>query len=128
MAERLPTCVQRAMVILVALLMAMCMFATTAYADDGGGADDGIVEYITVGDDTQPFKLLRSIVNAELNGLNSTSRFIAGLLQYHLWCWNGHDDCVLFDLSAKRIGRRTMDNGCACASVRNACGSMLDYG
>ena len=69
MAERLPTCVQRAMVILVALLMAMCMFATTAYADDGGGADDGSVEYITVGDDTQPVKFLRGIVNAELNGL-----------------------------------------------------------
>lgn len=73
MAERWPTCVQRAMVILVALLMAMCMFATTAYADDGGGADDGSVEYITVGDDTQPVKFLRGIVNAELNGLNSTS-------------------------------------------------------
>lgn len=69
MVERLPTCVQRAMVIVVALLMAMCMFATTAYADDDNDNDDGSIEYITVGDNS----ILKDIVNAELNGLNSTS-------------------------------------------------------
>ena len=47
MVRQLPTVAKRAMVILIALLMALCMFSTTAYADDTGEDTSQEVEYIT---------------------------------------------------------------------------------
>lgn len=47
MVRQLPTIAKRAMVILIALLMALCMFSTTAYADDTGEDTSQEVEYIT---------------------------------------------------------------------------------
>lgn len=47
MVRQLPTIAKRAMVVLIALLMALCMFSTTAYADDTGEDTSQEVEYIT---------------------------------------------------------------------------------
>lgn len=47
MVKQLPTIAKRAMIILIALLMALCMFSTTAYADDTGEETSQEVEYIT---------------------------------------------------------------------------------
>ena len=47
MVKQLPTIAKRAMIILYALLMALCMFSTTAYADDTGEDTSQEVEYIT---------------------------------------------------------------------------------
>lgn len=47
MVKQLPTIAKRAMIILIALLMALCMFSTTAYADDTGEDTSQEVEYIT---------------------------------------------------------------------------------
>lgn len=47
MVRQLPTVAKRAMVILIALLMALCMFSTTAYADDTGEDTSQEVDYIT---------------------------------------------------------------------------------
>lgn len=47
MVKQLPTIAKRAMIILMALLMALCMFSTTAYADDTGEDTSQEVEYIT---------------------------------------------------------------------------------
>jgi len=47
MVRQLPTVAKRAMVILIALLMALCIFSTTAYADDTGEDTSQEVEYIT---------------------------------------------------------------------------------
>lgn len=74
MVKRLPTIAQRAIAIMIALFMAVCLFTTTAYADDTGNAgNNGDVEYVTVGGDFPLMKLLRGFVNLELNGINSTS-------------------------------------------------------
>lgn len=47
MVKQLPTIAKRAMIILIALLMALCMFSTTVYADDTGEDTSQEVEYIT---------------------------------------------------------------------------------
>lgn len=47
MVRQLPTIAKRAMVILISLLLALCMFSTTAYADDTGEETSQEVEYIT---------------------------------------------------------------------------------
>lgn len=47
MVRQLPTVAKRAMVILIALLTTLCMFSTTAYADDTGEDTSQEVEYIT---------------------------------------------------------------------------------
>lgn len=47
MVRQLPTIAKRAMVILIALLTTLCMFSTTAYADDTGEDTSQEVEYIT---------------------------------------------------------------------------------
>lgn len=64
MVKQLPTIAKRAMVILIALLMALCMFSTTAYADDTGEETSQEVEYIT----NKGF--LKELVNGMLNDLN----------------------------------------------------------
>ena len=64
MVKQLPTIAKRTMVILIALLMALCMFSTTAYADDTGEETSQEVEYIT----NKGF--LKELVNGMLNDLN----------------------------------------------------------
>ena len=64
MVRQLPTIAKRAMVILISMLMALCMFSTTAYADDTGEDTSQEVEYIT---NKGAFK---EIVNGMLNDMS----------------------------------------------------------
>lgn len=64
MVRQLPTIAKRAMVILISILMALCMFSTTAYADDTGEDTSQEVEYIT---NKGAFK---EIVNGMLNDMS----------------------------------------------------------
>lgn len=92
MVRQLPTIAKRAMVILIALLMALCMFSTTAYADDTGEDTSQEVEYIT---NKGWFK---EGVNGMLNDLNgnkgmnadieANAIFAPGSLLRNIWIEN----------------------------------------
>lgn len=73
MEKKLPSIARRAIVMLIAILMAACMFSTTAYAADDANNNTESVEYITVGDNSFPTGLLKTILNFMLNSINGTA-------------------------------------------------------
>ena len=100
MVKKLPTIVQRAIIIFVTALMVMCMFSTTAYAADEADEGSGQTEYITVGDNAPPTAQLRSALNYILNSMNGNIGGNANIEanaimapQSTLWkVWNDNED------------------------------------